>query len=37
MDYDPAIGLKAIACNIMVISNMEVGEKLGEIMKIVIP
>ncbi|WMT53055.1 transposase [Ferroplasma acidiphilum] len=34
-DYDTAIGLKAIAYNLMVISNMELGEKPREIMKIV--
>ena len=35
MDYDTAIGLKTIAYNLMVISNRELGEKQGEIMKIV--
>ncbi|WP_081141890.1 transposase [Ferroplasma acidiphilum] len=34
-DYDTAIGLKTIAYNLMVISNMELGEKPREIMKIV--
>ena len=33
--YDTAMGLKAIAYNLMVISNMEAGEKPREIMKIV--
>ena len=35
-DYDTAIGLKTIAYNLMVISNMKLGEKPREIMKIVI-
>lgn len=34
-DYDTAIGLKAIAYNLMVISNRELGEKPRKIMKIV--
>ena len=34
-DYGVAMGLKAIAYNLMVISNMEAGEKPREIMKIV--
>ncbi len=34
-DYDNAIGLKAIAYNLMVTSNMEAGEKPREIKKIV--
>ena len=34
-DYDNAIGLKAIAYNLMLISNMELGEKPREIKKIV--
>ena len=34
-DYDNAIGLKAIAYNLMVTSNIETGEKPREIMKIV--
>jgi transposase len=34
-DYDTAIGLKAIAYNLMVISNRELGEKPRGIMKIV--
>jgi hypothetical protein len=34
-DYDTAMGLKAIAYNLMVISNRETGEKPREIMKIV--
>jgi hypothetical protein len=33
--YDTAMGLKAIAYNLMVISNIEAGEKPREIMKIV--
>ena len=33
--YDTAMGLKAIAYNLMVMSNMEAGEKPREIMKIV--
>ncbi len=33
--YDTAIGLKAIAYNLMVISNIEAGQKPREIMKIV--
>ena len=33
--YDTAIGLRAIAYNLMVISNIETGEKPREIMKIV--
>ncbi len=33
--YDTAIGLKAIAYNLMVVSNMEAGERPREIMKIV--
>ncbi len=32
-DYDSAMGLKAIAYNLMVISNIEAGEKPREIMK----
>ena len=34
-DYGTAISLRAIAYNLMVISNMELGEKPREIMKIV--
>ncbi len=34
-NYDTAIGLKTIAYNLMIISNMELGEKPREIMKIV--
>ena len=34
-DYDSAMALKAIAYNLMVISNIEAGEKPREIMKIV--
>ena len=34
-DYGNAMGLKAIAYNLMGISNMEAGEKPREIMKIV--
>ena len=34
--YDTAIGLKIIACNLMVISNTETGNKPREIKKIVI-
>jgi IS4 transposase len=34
-DYDTAAGLKVIAYNLMVISNIESGEKPREIMKIV--
>ena len=34
-DYDTAIGLKTMAYNLMIISNMELGEKPGEIMKVV--
>lgn len=34
-NYDTTIGLKAIAYNRMVASNIETGEKPGEIMKIV--
>jgi len=34
-EYDSAMGLKAIAYNLMVISNVEAGEKPREIMKIV--
>lgn len=33
--YDTAIGLKAIAYNLMIVSNIEAGEKAREIMKIV--
>ena len=33
--YDAAVGLKAIAYNLMIISNVEAGEKPREIMKIV--
>jgi hypothetical protein len=33
--YDTAIGLKAIAYNLMIVSNFESGEKPREIMKIV--
>ena len=33
--YDNAIGLKAIAYNLMVISNIDLGESRREIMKIV--
>ena len=35
-NYDTAMGLKAIAYNLMIISNRELGEKPREIMKIVI-
>ncbi|ARD84164.1 hypothetical protein ACLIKE_08460 [Ferroplasma acidiphilum] len=35
-DYYTAIGLKAITYNLTVIPNSELGEKLMEIMKIVI-
>jgi hypothetical protein len=34
-DYDTAAGLEVIAYNLMVISNIESGEKPREIMKIV--
>ena len=34
-DYDNIIGLKAIAYNLMVISNIELGYSRREIMKIV--
>jgi hypothetical protein len=34
-DYDNAIGLRAIAYNLMVISNIELGDNRREIMKIV--
>ncbi|MDS0256552.1 transposase, partial [Thermoplasmatales archaeon AK] len=34
-DYDTAIGLKAIAYNLMIVSNVKAGEKPREIMKIV--
>ena len=34
-DYDNAIGLKVIAYNLMVISNIEFGDGKREIMKIV--
>jgi hypothetical protein len=33
--YDTAIGLEIITYNLMVISDIESGEKPGEIMKIV--
>ena len=33
--YDTAIGLKAIAYNLMIVSNVKAGEKPREIMKIV--
>ena len=35
-DYDTAMGLKAIAYNLMVVSNMKSGEKAREIKKIVV-
>ena len=35
IDHDTAMGLKIIAYDLIVISNMEAGDKLGEIMKIV--
>ena len=35
-DYDTAMGLKAIAYNLMVVSNMRSGEKAMEIKKIVV-
>jgi len=35
-DYDTIIGLKTIAYNLMVISNMELGETLRSMMKIVV-
>ena len=35
-NYDTAMGLKIIAYDLMIISNRELGEKLREIMKIVI-
>ena len=34
-DYDTAMGIKAIAYNLMIISNRELGEKQRKIMKIV--
>ena len=34
-DYDNIIGLKVIAYNLMVISNIELGDSRREIMKIV--
>jgi len=34
-DYDTAMGLKAIAYNLMIVSNIETGNKPREIMKIV--
>jgi hypothetical protein len=36
MDYDTAIGLNAIAYNLLVLSNRELGGKPREIMKILI-
>ena len=33
--YDTAIGLKAIAYNLMIVSNIKMGNKPREIMKIV--
>ena len=35
-DYDTAMGLKAIAYNLMVVSNIKSGEKAREIKKIVV-
>lgn len=34
-DYDVAIGRKAIAYNLVVVSNIEAGERPKEMMKIV--
>ncbi len=35
-DYDTAMGLKILAYNLMVISNMKIGERPREIMKIIV-
>ena len=34
-DYDSAMGLKAIAYNLIIVSNIKMGNKPREIMKIV--
>lgn len=35
-DYDISVGLKAIAYNLMIVSNIRTGERAREIMKIVV-